>query len=204
MAKASRSNRGSTKEIEKMDWRSPRPLVSAIEAHFNVTFVMDAAASPENSLCLAYITEGMNTLTMPLDRIKAVFDMGVQAHSQRTVHPILHPAVWNNPQYKNSAELLHWIEVGARFAFTYKIPWIYILPASRDEQPWVHETIKWAAQYAYPQGRVNFYNPDGTPSSGGNHPSVIIAFSAPAAGPNQVTSLPNGWRKHLPKKAVSA
>ncbi len=200
MAKASRSNRGSTKEIERMDWRTPPPLIKAIENHFCMKMVMDAAASPENAICKAFITKGMDTLSMSLERIFEVFQSGLRMHQAETVHPIQSPGVWCNPEYNNSKDLLKWIEKSARFSATFRIPWLFILPSSRTEQDWFQTSIGWAPQYAFTEDRVPYNYPDGTPGPSPNHPSVVIAFNAPAAGPNQVSRIQKDWMKELPKR----
>ncbi len=197
MPKASRSNRGSTPDIERMDWRTPIPLVRAIESHYAIKFVMDAAASPENAICKAYITKGMDTLNMSMDRIYEVFLSGLKMHQAETVHPIQSPAIWCNPEYNSSEDLLRWIEKSARFSATFRIPWVFILPSSRTEQDWFQASIGWAPQYAFTEGRVPYNYPDGTPGPSPNHPSVVIGFNAPQAGPNQVTRIPNTWKKEL-------
>src|SRR4051812_19247529 len=161
--KPSRNNRGSTPDKESMDWRTPGPLVDAIEKHYDIKFVLDAAATPENSLCHAFITKGMDTLNMPMERIFEVFESGIRMAGQRTVQPINQPAVWCNPEYFSSQELYAWIEKGARFAHTYKTPWVFLLPASRTEQPWYQRAIYWRPQFCNPDGRVPFNRPDGTP-----------------------------------------
>lgn len=199
MTKASRNNRGSTREIQDTSWRTPVPLVKAIARHFRCTFVLDAAATAENTLCDAFITKGMDTLNMSEADLLHNFRKGHRCAQEKTVHQIAVPATWCNPSYFSSAELLKWIEVGAQFAHNNRIPWVFLLPASRAEQDWYHLAIKWQAQFAFPEGRIAYLKPDGTSGDSPNHPSVVIAFNAPAAGPNQVTTISNEWRNELPK-----
>ncbi len=189
MAKASRSNRGSTKEIERMDWRTPPPLIRTIEKHFSLKLVMDAAASPENAVCKAFITKGMDTLSMSIDRIREVYESGLRMHQAETVHPIHAPGVWCNPEYNSSKDLLRWVEKATLFSGTFRIPWLFILPSSRTEQDWFQMTIKWAPQYAFTEDRVPYNYPDGTPGPSPNHPSVVIGFNAPKT-----------WQLELPKR----
>lgn len=199
MTKASPNNRGSTKEKERNDWRTPEPLVRAIAKHYHLTFVLDAAASEENTLCPAFITAGMDTLGMSLDRILELHTAGHRRAQEQSVRHVQNPAVWCNPEYNTAAELEAWMNKAAQFSHAFNIPWVFLLPSSRTEQDWFQRSIFWAPQYAFPDGRVAFNYPDGTPGPSPNHPSVVIAIKAPRISPNQVTSIPGDWRKELPK-----
>jgi phage N-6-adenine-methyltransferase len=196
MAKFTNSNRGSTKESRRGDWRTPKNLHKAIAAHYDVAFVLDAAASAENTLCPAFLTEKDNTLSLSLSSLEESFRLGLSESLKRTIHPIRHPAIWTNPDYNDGEEMTVWMDLAGRFSTRYRIPWIFLVPGHRSEQDWFHRAMEFGPQLCYPKGRINYDKHDGTPSeSGGNHPSVILAFEAPPAGPRQVTTLSGAWRK---------
>lgn len=191
--KSSNHNRGSVDGKRSGAWRTPPPLFRALQAHFGVTCVLDAAASPENALCLRYLTKEDNTLRMGPAAIRAAFDEGFARHQERTVHP-LRPAVWTNPDYNNADEMLRWIEVGSSFAMTHRIPWLFLVPSSRSEQPWWQLAMNMAPYICNPEGRVYYYDEEGVPSDGANHPSAALLFTGDPIVGRQVTTLPQPWQ----------
>lgn len=200
MTQASRSNRGSTKETMRTDWRTPPPLHAALQAHYQVTTVLDLAASQGNALALRYLTEADNTLTMSLAQLEAAFEDGVRLAQERTVHPIRNPAAWLNPPYLNSQQLLDWVRVLTRFSQTCRVSALLLVPASRSEQDWWHEAIRFDPQLGSLVDRTAYYHPDGTPSEGANHPSCCLAFNCPRAGTSQITSIPQPWQAEVIRK----
>jgi phage N-6-adenine-methyltransferase len=195
MTKASRNNRGSTPEKRIGDWRTPPKLFKAIGTFFSVQFIIDAAATEKNTLCPYFITKEMDTLSMSCDDIEAHMQKACRSmRENQALDATRRPAIFCNPDYNDSTDLLRWMRLAGTTSFRHRIPWIFLIPSSRSEQDWWHEAMAWHPQVSYPKGRVAFNLPNGKPGPSPNHPSAIIALNAPLARPQQITSFPE-WRK---------
>lgn len=169
MAKPSKHNRGSTPGEDSDDWRTPLPVLRAIERHLGLIFIADMAASEENALCSVYFTEQDNTLEMPVGAIK---DRILEGFPTPTVQ---RHGLFCNPPYKSTG-LIPWLTKGAEVAKRLDIPWSFLLPASRTEQPWMHLFPAREFHLTLIKHRIAFLRPDGTPGLRPNHPSMVMTF----------------------------
>ncbi len=168
-AKPSKHNRGSTPGEDSDDWRTPLPVLRSIERHLGLHFIADMAASHDNALCSVYFTERDNTLEMLAGAIKDRILDGVPA-----ADPQKH-ALFCNPPYKSTG-LIPWLQKGAAVSKWIDLPWVFLLPASRTEQPWMHLFPAPEFNLTLVKHRIAFLRPDGTPGIRPNHPSMVMAF----------------------------
>lgn len=179
---ASKHNRGSTPEKERMDWRTPPDLHRLIENHYGVTTTLDAAASPENKLCPVFLMEADDTPNMSPAAIQARFLLSLAVRPQ-LVQP---PAVWCNPPY---FDLVAWMVAGIAHSQRFRVPWLFLVPSTRSEQSWWDFALAQPVQIGYITPRVRFLKPDGTQGPQPNHPSCVLAFGAPLAGQSIITTI---------------
>ncbi len=182
MTKASRNNRGSSKETASGDWRTPPAIFKAFSMRYGIRYALDAAATRENSLCFACITKEIDTLSLRLDQIHARFLQGVAATEAYAPKPWNHVhGIWTNPDYNSTKDLLKWMDLAIAYTTTYQVPWTFLVPASRSEQDWYHRAIEGDPSFGKVKGRIRFNRPDGTPGDSPNHPSEFITFAPPPA-----------------------
>lgn len=190
----SKHDRGSTDEIERNDWRTPPKLFQAIQDHYGVTCVLDAAADPRNTLCAAWLGKEDNTPRMALEDIQGVFGVGFGAACER-LQPGRIAGIWCNPEYHSGEELFEWVDKAAGHSVVYTVPWLLLVPASRSEQDWFHHALQFEPQVTYIKGRVPYLLPDGTPGPSPNHPSLVLAFGAPMVGKTHFSTIEQPWLK---------
>jgi phage N-6-adenine-methyltransferase len=177
-------NRGSLPGKDSDEWRTPLPVLRAIERHYGIQFIADMAATPDNALCPVFFTKEDNTLTLPAtiirDRIRAFL---------QTPSPSLH-ALWCNPPY-GSTGLEVWIQNAIEVSAAIGLPYVLLVPASRCEQDWFY--VRDADEYGvgFLRRRVPFLRPDGTPGKAPNHPSFVLGF------PGQCPTIVPGRFSHI-------
>ncbi|MEO7778492.1 MAG: DNA N-6-adenine-methyltransferase [Fibrobacteria bacterium] len=167
--KVSRSNRGSLPGEDSDEWRTPLPVLRAIERHLGVHFIADMAADRHNSVCPIYFTREDDTLAMNAGSIRDRIRDSLPA-----VDPQKH-ALFCNPPYKATG-LAAWIQKGAAVSKWIDLPWVFLLPASRTEQPWMHLRPAHEFNLTLVKHRIAYIRPDGTPGTRPNHPSMVMAF----------------------------
>lgn len=167
--KPDRNNRGSVKGNDSDEWRTPLPVLRAIERHLGVHFIADMAADMNNALCSIFFTREDDTLTMApaamLERMQTMIP---------NPDPDRH-ALWCNPPYGNTG-LAPWIEKAAVVTKEIDLPWVFLLPASRTEQPWMHIRPAEEFNLALVKYRIAYLRPDGSPGLRPNHPSLVMTF----------------------------
>lgn len=109
-------------------WETPQRFFDAMDAEFG--FTLDAAASPENAKCPAYLTDADNAL----------------AHQWRG-------SVWVNPPY--GPGIGKWVAKGYHEAQSRGGPVVLLIPA-RTETRWWHEYVMRAAEVRLIRGRMRF------------------------------------------------
>lgn len=168
-AKATRNNRGSVPGKDSDEWRTPLPVLRAIERHLGVRFIADMAADRDNALCPVFFTKEDDTLTITAGKILERIREYIPAPD-----PDKH-ALFCNPPY-GSTGLAPWINKAALVSKWIDLPWVFLLPASRTEQPWMH--IRPASEFnlALVKYRIAYIRPDGTPGTRPNHPSMVMTF----------------------------
>lgn len=151
-------------------WRTPPEIFHALNAEFN--FVLDAAASIDNSLCRHFITEQQDTLKTPWNEVM----------------PNIPGYVWLNPPYSKP---MPFVKKAAQENTDNHIGCVMLLPADTSVL-WFREAIKTAHEVRFiTGGRLSFLNAEtGKPVNGNNKGSMLIIWHPyPRSGECRMTSV---------------
>lgn len=125
-----------TPQLKRDYWQTPPALFTALAAEFR--FQLDAAASPENTLCCQYITEKENTLTT---------DWRQYMVSERGY-------AWLNPPYSNITPFVRKAAAEADLVGT-----VMLVPADISVG-WFAEALESVSEVRFiTAGRIHFVNP---------------------------------------------
>ena len=136
-----------TPASERDEARTPLWLFKWLDNRYQ--FLVDAAATKENSLCEYHRNKCMD------------FD-----------EDWLLAPVWCNPPY---SELARWLKKGASECLLRKALSVFIIPALNGDS-WSEVALERAAEIIHIVGRVNFLRPDGTEMSGNNRGTCVVIF----------------------------
>jgi phage N-6-adenine-methyltransferase len=117
---------------DNQDWETPIKFVRFIERIYDVTFVLDVAASDSNHICDDYFKKENSAFEndwVTLFRPKAK-----------------HSAIFCNPPYSDKAcPVSEWIDEGKGYILDAEIlttfPIFYLLPINKQDQPWFHRLL---------------------------------------------------------------
>lgn len=146
---------GSKTPLDQRDlWRTPPALFAALDAEF--CFQLDAAASPNNTLCRKFITAEQNTLETPWADY-----LNVPGY------------VWMNPPY---SDITPFVKKAAAESIN-QIGTVMLVPADTSVG-WFKEAIQTASEVRFiTAGRLAFINPvTGKPVSGNNKGSLLLIW----------------------------
>lgn len=131
----------------KAEWVTPRAFVRELEAALRIRFVLDVAATRENTVAMRYhsLAEGRDGLERPWIAQEP-------------------EAVWCNPPYGRG--ISRWCER----AIACGSPCVMLLPANTDTA-WFHECVLHEAALWFPRGRITFSGVPGNPGG-----SVIALY----------------------------
>lgn len=147
----------------RQDWETPWELFDKLDAHYQ--FTVDAAASPENTKCDAYITQENDAHTIDLTG----------------------QVIWCNPTYDN---LTPWVADFRRWQLSGNLG-VYLTQDKTDTE-WFAELWTYASMVTFlSPGRVNFVDT----ITGNMHGAVVWELPAdrPVGVPNYVRLW--DWRK---------
>lgn len=149
-----------TKHSDKDEWRTPEDLFSSINDFFR--FNLDAAATADNALCDAFISQDKDSLsTTPWSSYSGAN----------------HTRAWLNPPYSKTREFLG----RARLELNYNnVVTVAIVRADAPETGWWNTGVLFGSRLAfdviYLTPRVNFTRPDGKDSAGNVFPCCLIVY----------------------------
>lgn len=134
------------------NWRTPPEFFEVCDHEFG--FFLDAAASPENTLCVGCITEKDNALLTPW-----VFDYAPGP-------------VWCNPPYSLIGPF---VKRAYEQSEEHGITCCVLLPAYTDPRYWSDYVMK-AHEVRFLKGRLSFLDEDGGKRTSARFPSVLVVF----------------------------
>lgn len=148
-----------TLSSRRHDWETPRALFAALNAEFG--FTLDAAASPDNHKCAAYITEEDDALQCRWVTTGAVW-----------LNPPFGPGIgkWVKKAYEES--LYRWVTV------------VLLIPA-RTETSWWHSYVMEATEIRLIRGRLRFSGV----TINAPFPSAVVVFRPDALGEPRFTTM---------------
>lgn len=135
---------------EKQDWCTPQQFFDELDAEFH--FVLDAAATHQNSKCKRYFTPEDDGLIQN-------WDMG--------------GAVYCNPPYGKEIGL--WVKKAYEEA--QKGTTIVMLIPARTDTKYFHEYIYHKAEIRFVKGRLKFTDENGTPKGTAPFPSMVVIYN---------------------------
>ena len=141
-------NKDQLYSAKKEDWATPWSLFNVVNKEFN--FVLDAAASKENSKCALFIDEKKDALK------QSWYDIAKGG------------AVWLNPPYGRS--LSKWVEKA--YKESVKGCTVVCLTFARTDTQWWHNWVMKAAEIRLIPGRITFVGA----KAGAPAPSCLIVF----------------------------
>lgn len=144
------------------EWETPLPFFRALDAEFN--FVLDAAASIDNTLCHHFYTAEMDAL-----RFEWRHDDG---------------AVWCNPPY--GSQIGKWVEKCAKEGQF--VPVVMLIPARTETAYWHDYVMTYAAEIRFVRGRLQFQGPSVT-GHNAPFPSAVVVFGPWSDGPPKVSAI---------------
>lgn len=150
------TDKSNTAPEHKDAWRTPPEIFLALNAEFS--FVLDAAASPDNKLCARYITEQQNTLKT----------------EWADAMPNLPGYAWLNPPYSNVGPF---VAKAAVENSRHNIGCVMLLNADTSVG-WFRDAIATAHEVRFiTGGRLAFLNAGtGKPVSGNNKGQMLIIW----------------------------
>lgn len=151
-------------------WRTPPEIFHALNAEFN--FVLDAAASIDNSLCGHFITEQQDTLKTPWNEVM----------------PNIPGYVWLNPPYSKP---MPFVQKAAQENADHWTGCVMLLNADCSVG-WFLEAIKTAHEVRFiTGGRLAFLSAStGNPASGNNKGQMFVIWHPyPRAGECRMTTV---------------
>jgi phage N-6-adenine-methyltransferase len=129
------------------NWETPPDLISRLQEEF--LFDLDAAASPENTICDHYITQEQDALTTPWDG----------------------SVVWCNPPYSKlpafTARALDQSQVHQNTI-------VLLIPAYTDTRWWRDHCLP-ASEIRFLVGRLKFWEA-GAPRDSARFPSAVVIY----------------------------
>lgn len=135
---------------EKQDWCTPQHFFNELDAEFH--FVLDAAATHQNSKCKRYFTPKENGLIQS-------WDVG--------------GAVYCNPPYGKEIGL--WVKKA--YEESQKGITIVMLIPARTDTKYFHEYIYHKADIRFIKGRLKFTDENGTPKGTAPFPSMVVIYN---------------------------
>jgi phage N-6-adenine-methyltransferase len=171
MSRATPSGRTKTPRVDRDRWRTPPEVVADLARRFDVTFGLDAAATTGTEVCARGISPEMNALAMRWA-------------------PLCPPdgAVWLNPPYsQRGGGLLAWSEKAAEAAAERTV--VVLAPSTPDAR-WFRLLWKWSSRVLFSEGRIQFLQPDGSPSRGNPGGSSVFLLHRNSPGAPRVEFWP--------------
>lgn len=135
---------------EKQDWCTPRQFFDELDAEFH--FVLDAAATHQNSKCKRYFTPKENGLIQS-------WDVG--------------GAVYCNPPYGKEIGL--WVKKA--YEESQKGITIVMLIPARTDTKYFHEYIYHKADIRFIKGRLKFTDESGISKGTAPFPSMVVIYN---------------------------
>lgn len=141
-------------ENPRRQWSTPQILVEDIELRLGVKFELDVAASEKNAKAPEYYDVSANGLTQPWTG-----------------------NVWCQPPYD---EIKQWVWRALDLEGQYNMA--AALLASRTDQAWFHDCLKYAQAVFFFDRRIPFVAPDATIKMSSNRePSILAVFNGAAS-----------------------
>lgn len=138
--------RPTTAHLHTAEWETPQPFFDRLDNEFH--FTLDAAATPANAKCIAYLTPDDNALEQPWTG-----------------------AVWCNPPY--GGLLPPFVRKGYQEAQSGATVVMLIL-ASTDSNYW-HDYVMKSKEIRFLKGRITFTNPANEKMKA--FPTVVVIFT---------------------------
>lgn len=150
------TDKSNTPPEDKDRWRTPPEIFHALNAEF--CFVLDAAASADNSLCNHFITEYQDTLKTPWNEVM----------------PDIPGYSWLNPPYSKP---MPFVKKAAQENADHFTGCVMLLPADTSVA-WFREAISTAHEVRFiTGGRLSFLNATtGKAVNGNNKGSMLVIW----------------------------
>jgi len=136
----------------KMDWRTPQAFFDKLNEEF--CFIIDAAATKENTKCTFFYTPETDGLASSWQ-----LDIG---------------AVFCNPPY--GREIGKWVKKAHDEANAHGTTIVLLIPA-RTDTAYFHDYILGKAEIRFVRGRLSFGTDDGTTLYHAPFPSMVVVYN---------------------------
>lgn len=150
------------------EWRSPLPAFEYMNRQHR--FVVDLAATDENTLCEDWFTRERSALEARWHEFSG--------------------AGWCNPPYSHIDEWLEKAIDEARNGFTS----VFLIPTPNGEGRYADSVFGVASEIIFITGRLAFLKPDGTPVSGNTRGSCFVVYRGFDLGSTRISHL---YRDHM-------
>ena len=142
--------------INKQDWTTPQEFVKFIENEYQVTFILDVAASEDNKKAPLYFDIEADGLSKSWEYNRAGST-----------------TVWCNPPYANQKD---WVLKAIHESYYNRCDVFMLIPARPDTKLFHEWIVPNALSIGFVKGRLNFGGDKATNKGGCAFPSMIVRF----------------------------